>query len=202
MDGRGVVRLAWHMRVLLAEAPGLAMADLAVAMAALAAATVALAVVMEAVADTGVVGEPDPDFSRSRGCRLGPCRTNRFSDVANTPGVGNGAKTCWRDNAQHRPGPSSRNSVEKCLLSRRHAGSSVYSPVDPRGDRVTECGWAWGFRDSVAARSSLRQQRAPTSRRRETQLFSCLAAVVQPGGGIVRVKFRAPEFRQMAPSRV
>jgi len=77
--------LAWHMPMLLAVAPGLAMADLAVAMVASAAATVALAVVTEAVADTGVVGEPDPDFPRSRGCRLGPCRTNRFSDVGHVP---------------------------------------------------------------------------------------------------------------------
>jgi hypothetical protein len=48
--------------------------------------------------------EPSPDFSHCRGCWLGPCRANRFSHLANTPGIGGGAKTCWHDNAlRHHP---------------------------------------------------------------------------------------------------
>jgi hypothetical protein len=104
-----VVAMALRMSTLLAVAPGLPMADLAVAMVALAAATVALAVATEAVAVTGV-GEPNPRFSHSRGCWLGPCRANWFSYLANTPGIGSGAKTCWRDNALgHHPATVLRN---------------------------------------------------------------------------------------------
>src|ERR1700677_1046385 len=52
------------------------------------------------------LGKPraSPHFSHPRGRWLGPCRTNRFSHLANTPGIGGGAKTCWHDNAlRHRP---------------------------------------------------------------------------------------------------
>jgi hypothetical protein len=56
-----------------------------------------------------------PHFSHSRGCWLGPCRATsspwRLSHLANTPGIGGGAKNCWHDNAQHCPGTSSRDSV-------------------------------------------------------------------------------------------
>jgi hypothetical protein len=46
----------------------------------------------------------NPHFSHSRGCWLGPCRANSFSHLANTPGIGGGAKTCWHDNAlRHHP---------------------------------------------------------------------------------------------------
>jgi hypothetical protein len=60
----------------------------------------------EANVVVAVCGQRDvasPHFSHSRGCWLGPCRAAcfpwRLSRLANTPGIGGGAKTCRHDNA-------------------------------------------------------------------------------------------------------
>ena len=48
--------------------------------------------------------DTSPHFSHACGCWLVPCRANRFSHLANTPGIGGGANTCWHDNAlRHHP---------------------------------------------------------------------------------------------------